>query len=83
MKTAAKTIAARDIDDMRGEIIGDVTSGALFYDGRQQGARIYGYTAEEVIEKAKAMRIQLVSTLSGHPCFLYQNSELWEVRVAA
>jgi hypothetical protein len=83
MKTAARTIAANTIDEVRGQIIGDVTSGALFYDGRKQGASIYGYSAEEVIEKAKAMRAELVSTLGGHPCFLYQDSELWEVRIAA
>lgn len=81
MRTAIKTIAANAIDDVRGVIIGDVIAGALFYDGRQQGPNIYGYSDDEIIEKGRALRAELTVKLSGHPCYLYQNPELWEVRI--
>jgi hypothetical protein len=82
MKTAAKTIAARAIDDVRGVVIGgDSVQAALFYDGRQQGSDVYADSDQEAVEKCKAMRDERVKELGGHPCYLYQEPELWEVRI--
>lgn len=71
----------RNIDDVRGQIIGEVTCGALFYGGRQQGPRIYGQTEQEVIERGKARRDELVEEYGGYPLFLFPKPELWEVRI--
>lgn len=82
MKTAVKTIAARAIDDVRGVIIGgESVQSALFYDGRQQGADIYADSEQEAVEIGNARRDKLVAELGGHPCYLYQQHELWEVRI--
>lgn len=82
MKTAAKTIAARAIEDVRGIIIGgNYVHASLFYDGRQQGRDVYADSEAEAIEKCKAMRDERIKEFGGHPCYLYQQPELWEVRI--
>lgn len=80
--TEIMKITDKHIDNVNGTIIGgDHVIAGLFYDGRQQGGRICANTGNEAIKTGRTMRDEYVRKFSGHPCYLYPDAQLWEVRI--
>ena len=68
-------------DDVRGEIIGDITfSGNLYYDGRQQGKTLTANSEAELIKMAKDAIKKFKDEFSGFPTYLYPEDK-WEFKI--
>jgi hypothetical protein len=69
-------------EEVNGQIIGgDFLTGQLFYDNRPQRHPFYGNTDEELVEKAKKIKADLIAENSGFPCYLYQDDSKFELRI--
>ena len=69
-------------DDVNGEVVGDITIKCrLFYDGKQQKNDFYAKNDKEAMDKALNIKHKLLKEFGGHPCYLYQDNNKWELRM--
>ena len=70
----------RDSDNVRGILCGDADikyAAQVFYDGRPQGAKIWGKNDKEIENMAN----KIVEELIAECDFCYQDKKVWELRV--
>jgi hypothetical protein len=69
-------------EDVAGIVIGAQTvTGALYYDGRKQGANLSALNEAELERVARQNRNELVTQFGDYPCYLYADSSKWELRI--